>query len=354
LWKNVFAEKSMNQPSHKGGAVNNTPCAGDGRVFAMGPSGVLHGMDLATGKVLWERTGMSAEGVRPWTGARNMCTAPIYAGGTLIMPDHGSTLTGIDPVTGKDLWKLPGKGSDLQVPARWTHKGQDHVISLTAGGYNKQFNAWIDGLKIACIEAKTGRILWEMDVTTIPVVIGGVNARPKGLSVYGDVAYLTSWWIDRDNPANKERKGICTAYRLGLDKAERLWETPVPDAAGDPIPACNGSVVVVKGLTKESYLLDPTSGKVLATYAGDTGINECHAAIMEDKVIMSRDGSHGSSEMSILGATPETFSKLFCQWSQPHPQTTSYHNKYMTWPMVEGRIFMRGWDGVYCYDLRKK
>jgi hypothetical protein len=22
--------------------------------------------------------------------------------------------------------------------------------------------------------------------------------------------------------------------------------------------------------------------------------------------------------------------------------------------MVEGRIFMRGYDGVYCYDLRKK
>jgi outer membrane protein assembly factor BamB len=297
---------------------------------------------LATGKVLWERTGMSAEQVKPWSGARNMCTAPIYAGGTLIMPDHGSTLTGIDPATGKDLWKLPGKGSGLQVPAKWTHKGQDYVISLTSGGYNKKFDIY-DGMKIACIEAKTGRILWEMDVTTIP---------GKGLSVHGDVAYLTSWWFDRDNPANKERKGICTAYRLGLDKAERLWETPVPDAAGDPIPACNGSVVVVKGLTKTSYLLDPASGKVLATYAGDTGINECHAAIMEDKVIMSRDGSHGSSDMSILGATPETFSKLFCHWSQPHPQTTSYHNKYMTWPMVEGRIFMRGWDGVYCYDLR--
>jgi hypothetical protein len=185
------------------------------------------------------------------------------------------------------------------------------------------------------------------------VVIGGVNARPKGLSVYGDVAYLTSWWIDRDNPTNKERKAICTAYRLGLEKAEKIWETPVPKALGDPLPACNGSVVVVQGL-EESYLLDPASGKVLATYAGNCGMTEAHTAIMEDRAFLSLDGAHGHSEMNILGATPETFSKSFGIWSQPHPQTTGYHNKYMTWPMVEGRIFMRGWDGVYCYDLRKK
>lgn len=36
-------------------------------------------------------------------------------------------------------------------------------------------------------------------------------------------------------------------------------------------------------------------------------------------------------------------------WS--NPQTTSYHNKFMTFLKVEGRIFMRGSDGVYCYDL---
>jgi hypothetical protein len=72
-----------------------------------------------------------------------------------------------------------------------------------------------------------------------------------------------------------------------------------------------------------------------------------------DKVLLSLDGSHGHSDMVVLGATPETFAKGR-RWSQPHPQTTSYHNKFMTFPMVEGRIFFRGYDGVYCYDLRKR
>jgi hypothetical protein len=33
---------------------------------------------------------------------------------------------------------------------------------------------------------------------------------------------------------------------------------------------------------------------------------------------------------------------------------TSYHCKCMVFPVVEGRIFMRGFDGIHCYDLRKK
>jgi hypothetical protein len=41
------------------------------------------------------------------------------------------------------------------------------------------------------------------------------------------------------------------------------------------------------------------------------------------------------------------------QWSQSHPQKSSYHDKFMTFAMVYGRIFMRGYGGVCCYDLRK-
>ncbi len=339
LWKNVFALKSMNQPSHKGGAVNNTPCAGDGRVFAMGPGGTLHGIEIATGKVLWERTGMSAEKVVPWSGARNMCTAPIYAGGTLILPDHGSGISGIDPATGKDLWKLKDKSHRFQVPAKWTHEGQEYVISMfQTGGAKKAVNA-----SAACIEPKTGRILWEAALPPNPT---------KGVIVHGDTMFVVSGGIA--TPNQDGAKAQCTAYRLDPAKADRIWQTETPDANEHPIAASNGRHVVVKGTTKQSHLLDAATGKILATYNGDTGQNECHAAIIEDTVIMSRDGSHGHSDMAILGGTPETFSKLRCVWDQPHPQTTSYHNKYMTWPMVEGRIFMRGADGVYCYDLRAR
>jgi hypothetical protein len=114
----------------------------------------------------------------------------------------------------------------------------------------------------------------------------------------------------------------------------------------------NEKYVVIGGIDK-SELLDVRTGKQLAIYEekGMGPFNEGFAFFAEDRVFLSRDGSHGHNEMTILGATPETFKKL-CEWNPPHPQTTSYHNKAMTWPIVEGRIFMRGYDGVYCYDLR--
>jgi hypothetical protein len=140
---------------------------------------------------------------------------------------------------------------------------------------------------------------------------------------------------------------------LNRQKADQVWQSPATHAAGDAPPAINGKYAVVGG-PKESHLYDAATGKDLATYSGMGPFNEGHTAFVEDRVILSIDGSHGSSAMVILGATPETFGKPLCTWSQPHPQTTSYHNKYMTFPMVEGRIFMRGYDGVYCYDLRKK
>jgi outer membrane protein assembly factor BamB len=338
LWKNVFAGKSMNQPSHKGGAVNNTPCVGGGKVFAMGPGGVLHGIEIATGKVLWERTGMSAEGVVPWSGARNMCTAPIYAGQTLIMPDHGSTIRGIDPATGKDLWKLEGKGHRFQVPAKWSREGKEYVLSLSESGGR------VSLFTVHCIEPPTGKVLWSCDVG---------KAASKGVTVYGDTMTVMVDLEDTGGGGSvaATTRARCAAYKLTPAKPEPMWEAPCGFVSLHTLPAVNAKYVVLAGV-KESRLLDARTGKELAAYVGAGPFNEGHIMLCEDRVLLSLDGSHGHSEMVILGLSPETFGKPLCTWSQPHPQTTSYHNKHMTFPAVEGRLFMRGTDGVYCYDLR--
>jgi len=101
------------------------------------------------------------------------------------------------------------------------------------------------------------------------------------------------------------------------------------------------------------YLLDLKTGMKLATAVGPAPINEGHIFMAENIIFSSPDGSHGTSALAAFGATQETF-KLLGGWAPPHLTTTSYHMKCMTFPVVEGRLFMRGFDGIYCYDLRKK
>jgi outer membrane protein assembly factor BamB len=33
---------------------------------------------------------------------------------------------------------------------------------------------------------------------------------------------------------------------------------------------------------------------------------------------------------------------------------TAYANHPVGYPLVDGRLFVRGHDGLYCYDLRKQ
>jgi outer membrane protein assembly factor BamB len=344
LWKNVFAEKSMNQPSHKGGAVNNTPCAGGGRVFAMGPGGVLHGMDLATGKVLWERTGMSAESVAPWTGRRNMNTAPVYIDETLILPDHSNGLSGIDPQTGKDLWKLKDASSPFQVPSCWTHKGKHYVISLGAR-------------KVVCLEPRTGKTVWEL---ALGKPLGGVfrnDHEGQMVFVRGDVMLMMCREAGQKD-MNAMADLSCRAYRLSLDGPQVLWtvarpNTLHPGGSGAP-PAIGAKHVFVAG-AREGKLVEAATGKLLGTVALKSGVVcEGHMILVENYALLTADGSHGANSFELVRLDADG-PKNCGTWSPPHHQTSAGdHFTPMVFPVVEGRIFIRGWDGVYCYDLRKK
>ena len=318
LWKTVFAEKGRYQQGHKIGPVNNTPCVGDGKVFAMGSLGRIYALDAQTGKPLWEVPNIT--GIKLPAGFdRPHANAPVYIDGVVVMGNQGDTLHGFDARTGKELWKLPGKNNRLAVPSRWTHQGKDYILSPAD--------------KIYCIEPKSGKVAWETDYK------GGY----KGVAVSGDILVGLTF----SQPGATE----CVAWRMTPEKAERIWATPVKASGDLSAPAVNDKYIAV-GDPGEMQLLDLNTGKVLATAQGPGPGNEGHIFMAENLVFASTDGSHGHNTFGVYGATPETF-KLLGGWSPPHHQTSSYHMKCLVFPVVEGRLFMRGFDGIYCYDLRK-
>jgi hypothetical protein len=55
----------------------------------------------------------------------------------------------------------------------------------------------------------------------------------------------------------------------------------------------------------------------------------------------------------MLPTAAESFSPLGKPWNTPHYDATGYEMP-MSHPMVAGRLYIRGADGVYCWDLRKE
>jgi outer membrane protein assembly factor BamB len=195
---------------------------------------------------------------------------------------------------------------------------------------------------VLCVEPQTGKVLWEAPVPP------GVS---KGVSVFGNVLYVASGAAG--GPGKPNPDGVTTAYTLSVEGIKQLWQAPTPYYSGNDFPVTDGKVVVLGGIDR-SVLLDAATGKELATYVGPGPYNEGHTTLCEDRVLLSIDGSHGGNHFVPLDASPAAFSKpLNPGWIPPHPPTTAYHNKPMTWPVVEGRLFMHGHDGVYCYDLRQ-
>jgi outer membrane protein assembly factor BamB len=323
LWKTVFAEKGRYQQGHKIGPVNNTPCLGDGKVFAMGSLGRVYALDAQTGKPLWEVpniTGVtlnSPEGLNRFHG-----NAPVYVDGVVVMGNQADTLHGFDANTGKELWKLPGKSRSLAVPSLWKHQGKDSIISMD-GGRDAS-------MKLFCIEPKSGKVLWETDYK------GG----SKGVAVSGDILVGLTFSVKGEPQKDPE----CVAWRMTPEKAERIWATPVKAYVELSAPAVNDRYVVVgtalgpaSSTPGQMQLLDLNTGKVLATAEAPTAMNEPHIFMAENLVFVSPDGSHGNNFLSVYGATPETF-KLLGSWSPPHRHTNSYHCKCMVFPVVEGRL----------------
>jgi outer membrane protein assembly factor BamB len=337
LWKTVFAEKGRFQQGHKIGPVNNTPCVGDGKVFAMGSLGRVYSLDAQTGKPLWEVpniTNVTLDPTKEGMG-RYQGNSPVYVDGVVVMGNQGDTLHGFDAKTGAELWKLPGKNNAMAVPSRWTHQGKNYIISPAD--------------RIYCIEPKSGKVVWETEE---------YKFGSKGVAVSGDTLVgLTNCWV---RMGKLEGTPLCVAWRMTPEKAERIWETPVQAHPELSAPAVNDKYVAVgsaKGPATSTpggmQLLDLKTGKVLATTEPLFAMNEPHIFMAENLVFCVPDGSHGNSTLAVYGGTPETF-KLLRDWAPPHHHTGSYHMKCMTYPVVEGRLFMRGFDGIHCYDLRKK
>jgi len=132
-----------------------SPVIAEGRVFTYGVAGMLHCLDLASGKVVWKRDFAVEPGLAPaffGTGA-----TPLVLGKQLIHnvgASDGTCVIALDTATGRELWSAKHEwGASYASPVPATIHGRECVL-VFAGGQSRPPTGGL-----LTLDATTGEIL---------------------------------------------------------------------------------------------------------------------------------------------------------------------------------------------------
>jgi outer membrane protein assembly factor BamB len=139
VWRHLnpaTAEKELDY----GNSPRASPLVQDRYVILTGAFGHLHCLELATGKVVWEKDlkeEFAVKDERKW----GLCSSPLIADGRLILNPGGkdASLVAVEPATGKVLWKTTGKPASYGNFVLATLGGKKQIIGFDAdslGGWD--------------------------------------------------------------------------------------------------------------------------------------------------------------------------------------------------------------------------
>jgi outer membrane protein assembly factor BamB len=319
VWKATLSGRSVNHQNHKYRSFNPTPFVHDGIVYVVNYKEGCYALDAKTGKLLWERIG-NRQGDIGGFGAS--AVGPTVAEGTVVVQSE-YTGVGLDAKTGKELWKGPGGNALI-----WNNGGREYFV-----------------FESGCVDPKTGKVLWKLEAKNF---LGRTWRMIDGDYLLGSIATEGATALATMNAET----GNLVCFRLSPTGAEQKWigEKVLPMT----LAVQGGHVYAQTG--SEMLCVKLEDGKIVARLPMSSGLSPT-TTIADGRLFFRPEGRHGGSNFLMCDANPSNFKylseKAEKEWITPHPTDSAYAVHSAVSPVVDGRIFIRGHDGVYCYDLRK-
>jgi outer membrane protein assembly factor BamB len=117
--------------SNGGAGPRATPTVHEGRVYALGATGILNVLDAATGALAWSRNAQADTGAAlPGWG---FAGSPIIAGDAVVVATSGR-LVAYDLASGASRWTRTTGGGGYSSPHPATIDGVPQVLLLSGGG----------------------------------------------------------------------------------------------------------------------------------------------------------------------------------------------------------------------------
>lgn len=330
-WRFSYAAKSVAQYGGGPGPKSNPTIAGR-HVFTLGAGAALHCLDLASGKVVWQRDLSRDYKLLPTFFGQG--GTPLALGDKLIVSlgtEDGKSVVALDAATGKELWGAKHAwGSSYASPVPATLHGRECVLAFQGGMDDPPTG----GLLV--IDAKTGEVL---------------SATPHRAKMFASVSVSSPVVVGNRIfiAEGYTEGGICVEIAPDFS-ANVAWRAPKFDTYLVSAVPHDGHLYAAAGMHQQNAAFacyDVASGREL--WRADLGGKFQRASLVRADgsfLCLGENGDLAWLELSPRGATVKAQVKLFHApetWSPP--------------VLSGGRLFIcqnQITPRVICYDLRAK
>jgi hypothetical protein len=158
--------------------------------------------------------------------------------------------------------------------------------------------------------------------------------------------------------SDKYKRDALGCYRISNEGARHLWTLDrdkypyTPSHA--PVAAADGHAFFRLKKPDGLAVVEIASGKVVAQVLQTLGASG-YVQWTDGFVMLQSDASHGPTPLNWYDVSvPSKTKQLGQTWPTLHRTTASYYPVLVSHAVADGRLFIRGARGIFCYDLRRK
>jgi len=312
VWRHSDATRFWE--SNAGAGPRGTPTLSNGRVYALGATGILNALDARSGAVVWSRNVASdtKSKVPEW----GFSSSPLVIDDIVIVAASGK-LAGYDVTTGNLRWSDPSHGGSYSSPHRSTIDGVAQVLLLNSGGATS-------------VAPATGKLLWEhpwkADMTVVqPSVIGDGDVLISASTGAGGmgirrlaVAHGSGGWTVEERWTSNGLKPYFNDYVvhkghaygfdgnilscIDLQDGQRRWKGG-RYGNGQLVLLTDQDLLLVSSEEGELALVSatPEAYKEIARIPGLEGKNWNHPVVVRDVLLVRNDHEMAAFRLSVEG-----------------------------------------------------
>ena len=309
LWRIEFPARGK---LDYGQAPRASPVIHQGRAYLLGAFGDLRGVNVANGKLVWQRQlPREFHADLPTWG---MCSPPLVVDDLLIVNPGGAkaSLVALDRVTGRTRWSTPGAPAAYSAFICGEFGGRRQIV-----GYDREsLGGW---------DVKTGARLWRL----VPPEEGDFNV-PTPIAVEGGIVVSTE--------NNGTRFYRFDASGRIVPEPEAIFADLSPDTA-TPVVTCGRVFGAKDGL----HCLDLKSGLKPVWHREEPALGDYSTFIADaERVLVITLGGElilldGKSDAAAILSRLKVFEDDVEVYSHP--------------ALAGSRLYMRGGASVVCMDL---